>query len=115
MFLVLSFADVFFTLFPFALQWVADGSPSKSTPIKVESPNQFVPMGTTKKEFKKIQAAVRIHDLIRQIKKCTSCRLDWCFYGRFKELFLVLIWTVEALIPLQSILLAYSHFKKKEH
>ncbi len=41
-----------------SLQWVADGSPSKSTPIKVESPNQFVPMGTSKKEFKKIQAAV---------------------------------------------------------
>ena len=40
------------------LQWVADGSPSKSTPIKVESPNQFVPLGTSKKEFKKIQAAV---------------------------------------------------------
>jgi hypothetical protein len=40
------------------LQWVADGSPSHSTPIKVESPNQFVPLGTTKKEFKKIQAAV---------------------------------------------------------
>ena len=40
------------------LQWVADGSPSKSTPIKVEDPNQFVPLGTSKKEFKKIQKAV---------------------------------------------------------
>ena len=40
------------------LQWVQEGSPSHSTPIKVESPNQFVPLGTTKKEFKRIQAAV---------------------------------------------------------
>ena len=40
------------------LQWVADGSPSKNTPIRVESANQFVPLGTSKKEFKKIQAAV---------------------------------------------------------
>ena len=45
----------------FVLQWVQDGSPSKSTPIKVESPNQFVPLGTTKKEFKRIQAAVNIY------------------------------------------------------
>merc|ERR1711983_666546 len=36
-----------------------DGPPSKSTPIKVESPNQFVPLGTTKKEFKRIQAAMK--------------------------------------------------------
>lgn len=40
-------------------KWVADGSPSHSTPIKVESPNQFVPLGTTKKEFKRIQAAMK--------------------------------------------------------
>jgi len=40
-------------------KWVQDGSPSKSTPIKVESPNQFVPLGTTKKEFKRIQAAMK--------------------------------------------------------
>ena len=40
------------------LQWVADDSPSKSTPIRVENANQFVPLGTSKKEFKKIQAAV---------------------------------------------------------
>ena len=40
------------------LQWVQDGSPSHSTPIKVESPNQFVPLGTTKKEFKRVQQAV---------------------------------------------------------
>lgn len=38
---------------------MADGSPSHSTPIKVESPNQFVPLGTSKKEFKKIQKAMK--------------------------------------------------------
>jgi hypothetical protein len=43
------------------LQWVADGSPSHSTPIKLESPNQFIPLGTSKKEFKRIQAAVSFH------------------------------------------------------
>merc|ERR1712226_1191615 len=40
-------------------KWVQDGSPSRSTPIKVDSPNQFVPLGTTKKEFKRIQAAMK--------------------------------------------------------
>merc|ERR1711981_1193306 len=40
-------------------KWVQDGSPSKSTPIKVESPNQFVPLGTSKKEFKRIQSAMK--------------------------------------------------------
>jgi len=40
-------------------KWVQDGSPSHSTPIKVDSPNQFVPLGTTKKEFKKVQQAMK--------------------------------------------------------
>merc|ERR1712179_111232 len=40
-------------------KWVQDGSPSHSTPIKVESPNQFVPLGTSKKEFKKVQQAMK--------------------------------------------------------
>jgi adducin len=40
-------------------KWVQDGSPSKSTPIKVESPNQFVPLGTSKKEFRRIQTAMK--------------------------------------------------------
>ena len=40
------------------LQWVNDGSPSHSTPIKVESPNQFVPLNTNPKEFKKVQKMV---------------------------------------------------------
>jgi len=40
-------------------KWVQDGSPSHSTPVKVESPNQFVPLGTTKKEFKRVQQAMK--------------------------------------------------------
>merc|ERR1712079_141052 len=40
-------------------KWVQDGSPSHSTPIKVESPNQFVPLGTSKKEFRRIQTAMK--------------------------------------------------------
>merc|ERR1719445_1009410 len=40
-------------------KWVQDGSPSKSTPIKVESPNSFVPLGTSKKEFRRIQTAMK--------------------------------------------------------
>ena len=43
----------------FLLQWVQDGSPSHSTPIRVESSNQFVPLGTSKKEFKKLQQAMK--------------------------------------------------------
>jgi len=40
-------------------KWVPDGSPSHSTPIKVEDPNQFVPLGTSKKEFKRVQQAMK--------------------------------------------------------
>merc|ERR1711997_780904 len=40
-------------------KWVQDGSPSHSTPIKVDSPNQFVPLGTSKKEFKRVQQAMK--------------------------------------------------------
>jgi len=40
-------------------KWVQDGSPSHSTPVKVESPNQFVPLGTSKKEFKRVQQAMK--------------------------------------------------------
>merc|ERR1712079_90796 len=40
-------------------KWVQDGSPSHSTPIKVDSPNQFVPLGTSKKEFRRIQTAMK--------------------------------------------------------
>jgi hypothetical protein len=38
---------------------VTDGSPSHSTPIKIEQPNQFVPLNTNPKEFKKVQKMVR--------------------------------------------------------
>jgi hypothetical protein len=34
--------------------------------MKIEDPNQFVPLGTTKKEFKKIQAAVSMLDSVKQ-------------------------------------------------
>merc|ERR1719232_1138136 len=40
-------------------KWVQDGSPSHSTPVNVESPNQFVPLGTSKKEFKRVQQAMK--------------------------------------------------------
>jgi len=40
-------------------KWVTDGSPSHSTPIKVESPNQFVPLNTNPKEFKKVQKLMK--------------------------------------------------------
>merc|ERR1712008_415669 len=38
---------------------VQDGSPSKSTAIPIESPNQFVPLGTSKKEFRRLQTAMK--------------------------------------------------------
>jgi len=40
-------------------KWVSEGSPSHSTPIKVDSPNQFVPLNTNPKEFKKVQKAMK--------------------------------------------------------
>jgi len=40
-------------------KWVADGSPSHSNPIKIEKPNQFVPLNTNPKEFKKVQKAMK--------------------------------------------------------
>lgn len=40
------------------LQWVADGSPSHSTPVKIENSNQFVPLKTDPKEFKRVQKLV---------------------------------------------------------
>ena len=41
------------------LQWVADGSPSHSTPVKIETSNQFVPMGSNPKEFKRVQKLMK--------------------------------------------------------
>lgn len=40
-------------------KWVNDGSPSHSTPIKIESPNQFVPLDTNTKEFRKVQKMMK--------------------------------------------------------
>lgn len=39
-------------------QWVAEGSPTHSTPVRIEDPLQFVPAGTTTKEFKRVQQQV---------------------------------------------------------
>ena len=41
------------------LQWVADGSPSHSTPVKIETSNQFVPTGTDPKEFRRVQKLMK--------------------------------------------------------
>jgi len=40
-------------------KWVADGSPSHSTPVKIETSNQFVPMGSDPKEFKRVQKLMK--------------------------------------------------------
>jgi len=40
-------------------KWVSEGSPSHSTPIKIESSNQFVPLNTKPKEFKKVQKLMK--------------------------------------------------------
>merc|ERR1712098_85124 len=40
-------------------KWVSEGSPSHSTPIKIESSNQFVPMNSNPKEFKKVQKLMK--------------------------------------------------------
>lgn len=40
-------------------KWVADGSPSHSTPVKIENSNQFVPMGSDPKEFKRVQKLMK--------------------------------------------------------
>ena len=51
------------------LQWVADGSPSHSTPIKIENSNQFVPVNTNPKEFKKVQKLVSPkHNILYQLQ-----------------------------------------------
>ena len=39
-------------------QWVSDGSPSHNNAIKIEKPNQFVPLNTNPREFKKVQKMV---------------------------------------------------------
>lgn len=42
-------------------QWVADGSPTHSTAVRIENPLQFVPAGTNPKEFKKLQQLVSVN------------------------------------------------------
>lgn len=59
------------------LQWVQDGSPSHSTPVKVDSPNQFVPLGTNKKEFKKLQQAVSMKFFVSRIYLVRPATIYW--------------------------------------
>merc|ERR1719427_319944 len=40
-------------------KWVSEGSPSHSTPIKIENSNQFVPLNSNPKEFKKVQKLMK--------------------------------------------------------
>ncbi|XP_055916904.1 protein hu-li tai shao isoform X1 [Eupeodes corollae] len=40
-------------------KWVAEGSPTHSTPVKIEGALQFVPTGTNSKEFKKVQQQIK--------------------------------------------------------
>ncbi|XP_074025796.1 adducin 1-like protein hts isoform X3 [Leptinotarsa decemlineata] len=40
-------------------KWVADGSPSHSTPVKIDDALQFVPKGTNPKEFKQKQQQIK--------------------------------------------------------
>ncbi|XP_037916923.1 protein hu-li tai shao isoform X1 [Hermetia illucens] len=40
-------------------KWVADGSPTHSTPVRIENALQFVPPGTNPKEFKKLQQLIK--------------------------------------------------------
>ncbi|XP_034654508.1 uncharacterized protein LOC117892401 isoform X1 [Drosophila subobscura] len=40
-------------------KWVAEGSPTHSTPVRIEDPLQFVPCGTNTKEFKRVQQQIK--------------------------------------------------------
>ncbi|CRK98553.1 CLUMA_CG011903, isoform B [Clunio marinus] len=40
-------------------KWVVDGSPTHSTPVKIDGALQFVPLNTTSKEFKKLQQQIK--------------------------------------------------------
>lgn len=42
-----------------AEEWVVDGSPTHSTPVKIDSALQFVPTNTNPKEFKRIQQQIK--------------------------------------------------------
>ncbi|XP_050325086.1 protein hu-li tai shao isoform X1 [Bactrocera neohumeralis] len=40
-------------------KWVAEGSPTHSTPVRIEDPLQFVPAGTNPKEFRRLQQQIK--------------------------------------------------------
>ncbi|XP_037887203.1 protein hu-li tai shao isoform X2 [Glossina fuscipes] len=40
-------------------KWVAEGSPTHSTPVRIEDPLQFVPPNTNPKEFKRVQQQIK--------------------------------------------------------
>lgn len=42
-----------------AEEWVADGSPTHSTPVKIDNALQFVPSNTNPKEFKRLQQQIK--------------------------------------------------------
>ena len=66
------------------LQWVSDGSPSHSHATKIENNNQFVPVNTNPKEFKKVQKLVRKPSLREASAKVNVFRwkrvVDWVGY-----------------------------------
>ena len=53
------------------MQWVAEGSPTHSTPVRIEDPLQFVPVNTNPKEFKRVQQQVFIFKIYLIV--CSSC------------------------------------------
>ena len=60
------------------LQWVSDGSPSHSHATKIENNNQFVPVNTNPKEFKKVQKLVRSPLKISYSSLISSFQLENC-------------------------------------
>ncbi|XP_046385544.1 protein hu-li tai shao isoform X11 [Ischnura elegans] len=50
-------------------KWVAEGSPTHSTPVKIDSALQFVPKNTDPREFKKLQQQIKDN---RRADKITS-------------------------------------------
>ncbi|KAI8123587.1 Protein hu-li tai shao [Lucilia cuprina] len=40
-------------------KWVAEGSPTHSTPVRIDDPLQFVPVNTNPKEFKRVQQQIK--------------------------------------------------------
>ncbi|KAG8235013.1 hypothetical protein J437_LFUL015676 [Ladona fulva] len=52
-----------------AEEWVAEGSPTHSTPVKIDSALQFVPKNTDPREFKKLQQQIKDN---RRADKITS-------------------------------------------